>query len=187
MPPFRTRPVSGAVPRLVACAFATTLPALAGAQQPESADEGFTQHGAHVHGQATLDLAVDGGTVTLALTTPAINVLGFERAPRTAAERAKQEAALQRLRTQGAQLLRFDATLGCTVAPQAVRVVEERSGHGEVRAQYRIACKKPVAGKPIRFGFSAAFPGIDRVAIQLVSDTAQVGATISRDRGQVIP
>ncbi len=141
----------------------------------------------HVHGQASLIVGMEGTGGTAEFRGAGDDLYGFERAPRTAAERAKQEAALQRLRTQGAQLLRFDATLGCTVTPQEVRVVDEKSGHGEVRAQYRIACKKPVAGKPIRFGFSAAFPGIDRVAIQLVSDTAQVGATISRDRGQVIP
>jgi hypothetical protein len=141
----------------------------------------------HVHGQASLIVGMEGAGGTAEFRGAGDDLYGFERAPRTAAERAKQEAALQRLRTQGAQLLRFDATLGCTVTPQEVRVVEERSGHGEVRAQYRIACKRPVAGKPLRFGFSAAFPGIDRVAVQLVSDTAQVGATISRDRGQVIP
>jgi hypothetical protein len=141
----------------------------------------------HVHGQASLIIGIEGTGGTAEFRGAGDDLYGFERAPRTAAERAKQDAALQRLRTQGAQLLRFDATLGCTVTPQDVKVVEEKSGHGEVRAQYRIACKKPVAGKPVRFGISAAFPGVDRVAVQLVSDTAQVGATISRDRGQVIP
>jgi hypothetical protein len=141
----------------------------------------------HVHGQASLIIGLEGTGGTAEFRGAGDDLYGFERAPRTAAERAKQEAALQRLRTQGAQLLRFDATLGCSVTPQDVRVAEQRSGHGEVRAQYRIACQKPVAGKAIRFGISAAFPGVDRVAVQLVSDTTQVGATISRDRGQVIP
>jgi hypothetical protein len=141
----------------------------------------------HVHGQASLIIGIEGTGGTAEFRGAGDDLYGFERAPRTAAERAKQESALQRLRTQGAQLLRFDATLGCTVTPQEVRVAEERAGHGEVRAQYRIACKKPVAGKAIRFGISNAFPGVDRVAVQLLSDTAQVGATISRDRGQVIP
>jgi hypothetical protein len=141
----------------------------------------------HVHGQASLSIGIEGRTGTAEFRGAGDDLYGFERAPRTASERARQEAALQRLRTQGAQLLRFDATLGCTVTPQEVRVAEERSGHGEVRAQYRIACQRPIAGKAIRFGISAAFPGVDRVVVQLVSDTAQAGATISRDRGQVTP
>jgi hypothetical protein len=149
---------------------------------------GATPLGAqHVHGEASLIIAIEGTGGTAEFRGAGDDLYGFERAPRTAAERAKQEAALQRLRTQGAQLLRFDTTLGCTVTPQDVRVAEEKSGHGEVRAQYRIACKKPVAGKPIRFGISAAFPGVERVKVQLLSDTTQAGATISRDRGQVIP
>jgi hypothetical protein len=141
----------------------------------------------HVHGQATLMIGMEGNSGQVEFRGAGDDLYGFERTPRTAAERAKQSAALDRLRTQGASLIRFDSALGCTVVAKDVRVAEERSGHGEVRAQYTVTCKRPVAGRPIRFGVSALFPGVDRVAVQMVSDTAQTGATISRDRGQVIP
>jgi hypothetical protein len=141
----------------------------------------------HVHGQASLAIGLEGNAGTAEFRAAGDGLYGFERAPRTAAERARQEAALQRLRTQGAQLLRFAPDLGCAVTSQDVRVVDERAGHGEVVATYRIACQRPVAGKPIRFGITAAFPGIDRLAVRLVSDTAQVGSTIVRDRGQIVP
>jgi hypothetical protein len=52
-----------------------------------TAAEEFTQHAAHEHGKATLDVALDGGRLEVRLATPAINVLGFERAPRTDAEK----------------------------------------------------------------------------------------------------
>ena len=42
---------------------------------------------AHQHGVARLDVAVEATRVTLYLDTPLDNLLGFERAPRTDAER----------------------------------------------------------------------------------------------------
>ena len=42
---------------------------------------------AHVHGAVQLDVAVDGPTLTLTLEAPLDSVVGFERAPRTAAEK----------------------------------------------------------------------------------------------------
>ncbi|WP_439642921.1 ZrgA family zinc uptake protein [Gemmatimonas sp.] len=97
----------------------------------------------HVHGHATLVIGMEVRTGQIEFGGSGEDLYGFERSPRTAAERTRQTAALDRLRTRGASL--------------------------------------------IRFGVSAVFPGVDRVAVQLVSDTTQVGATISRDRGTVTP
>ncbi|MCB1546297.1 MAG: DUF2796 domain-containing protein [Hyphomicrobiaceae bacterium] len=51
---------------------------------------------AHQHGVARLDLAVDGGTVTIAVEMPLDALVGFERSPRTGAERQAAAAALAR-------------------------------------------------------------------------------------------
>ena len=39
--------------------------------------------GAHQHGVAQLEVAVDGNSLTVTLDTPLDNLLGFERGPRT--------------------------------------------------------------------------------------------------------
>lgn len=49
---------------------------------------------AHQHGQAELQLAMDGQSVELMALSPAHNVLGFEHEPRTKAEHDKVEAAV---------------------------------------------------------------------------------------------
>lgn len=54
--------------------------------------------GAHSHGVARLDVAVDGATVSLRLESPLESLLGFERAPRNDAERAQVRAMAQALR-----------------------------------------------------------------------------------------
>jgi hypothetical protein len=48
----------------------------------------FEQHRPHVHGSVTLNVAVDGTTLSIELDAPAINVVGFEHVPRTPDERA---------------------------------------------------------------------------------------------------
>jgi len=147
----------------------------------------LSQTKAHVHGQATLDIGIEGSAGTIEFRAPADDLYGFERAPKTAAERATRDAALARLRTGGATLVRFDASLGCTMTSSAVGATDEKSGHGDVRATYTLNCKKPLAGKPIAFGFSKAFPGVRSVKVQLLSDTAQVGLTVSNDQGVIRP
>ena len=53
---------------------------------PLSADEHdhhYEQHQAHVHGEATLHVVVEGNTVEIELQSPAMNLLGFEHSPET--------------------------------------------------------------------------------------------------------
>jgi hypothetical protein len=81
----------------------------------------------------------------------------------------------------------LDRALNCALVPSSVEVHDEDDGHGEVRARYQLTCQRPPAGRPIGFAFSQRFPGVETVKVQLVSDTAQVGLTVTRDRGQVVP
>jgi hypothetical protein len=142
---------------------------------------------AHKHGEATLDLGIQGRTGTVEFRAPAEDLYGFEREPRTAAERAKRDSAFTLLRTQPLSVVRFDPSLGCALTPTSVGVVEEKGGHGDVKASYSLSCRVAPAGKPIAFGFSKAFRGVRSVKVQLLSDTAQVGLTVVNDKGTVKP
>lgn len=141
----------------------------------------------HVHGEATLDIGIEGRTGIVEFRSPADNIYGFERAPRNDAERARRDAALMQLRTQPLSMVRFDRAFNCALVPSAVAVHDEADGHGEVRARYLLSCQRPPAGGAISFAFSERFPGVESVKVQLVSDTAQVGLTVVRDRGEVVP
>lgn len=52
------------------------------------------QHGAHVHGEATGALAIDGQTLTLQLDFPGFNLVGFEHAPRDENQRQALDRAI---------------------------------------------------------------------------------------------
>ena len=53
---------------------------------------------AHQHGVASLEVAVEGNTLVVHLKSPLDNLVGFERAPKTDAERSKIQRSAQRLR-----------------------------------------------------------------------------------------
>ena len=54
---------------------------------------------AHEHGALKLDIAVEGTTLSIGMEAPLDNLLGFERAPRTDAERKAAADVLTRLRS----------------------------------------------------------------------------------------
>jgi len=84
--------------------------------------------GAHEHGIARLGLAVDGASLTVDLELPAESVFGFERAPRSAEERATVAEALDRLRTDGASLFAFPEGVTCALDSAEVEAPEGFEG-----------------------------------------------------------
>jgi hypothetical protein len=143
------------------------------------------QHGAHVHGTATVSIAVDGQTATIEFTAPTEGVVGFEHEAKSAADQAKQARALDLLRNRMDNLVVFDPTLGCRFSPTSVGVVQQDTEHAEVHGTFAVSCQKPLPGSKMRFGFTKTFPGIQTVTVQLVGTTQQAGASIKRDQGEL--
>jgi hypothetical protein len=74
---------------------------------------------AHVHGVASLQIAVDGPRLTLNLSSPLDSFLGFERAPRTDKEKAAAVDLLARLKKPEALLVPTEAA-ACVLASSKV-------------------------------------------------------------------
>ena len=58
----------------------------------------FRQHDAHEHGHGTVDIVVEGEELVVEIRIPAVNVVGFEHAPRDDAERERVRTALMPFR-----------------------------------------------------------------------------------------
>ena len=63
-----------------------------------ASDEQHREHEAHEHGHGTLDIVVEGEELAIELRIPAVNVVGFEHAPRDEAEREAIRKALAAVR-----------------------------------------------------------------------------------------
>lgn len=79
---------------------------------PVHAEPAQRQHGAHVHGVATLNLALDGDHLYLELDSPAANLVGFEHPPGDVNEWQAVDQALEALRA-GQDLFLPSPAAGC--------------------------------------------------------------------------
>jgi hypothetical protein len=129
------------------------------------------QHGAHVHGTAVVNIAIEGRTATIGFTAPADSVVGFEHQTKSAADQTTQAVALDRLRNNIDNMVVVDTALGCRFSPTKVDVAQQDAEHAEVHGAFAVSCHTPMAGSKVRFGFTKAFPGIQTVNVQLVGMT----------------
>ncbi len=167
------------MPRLFALMLLlSATPALAGAG-----------HGAHVHGHATLDVAIDGAEVTVELDTPADNLLGFERVPRSAADKQQAGKVLAQL-GQPAQLFRLNPEAQCSAATPAIEapllIGRPVSGeHNDIGASYSYRCAKPAALARLDVFLFEVFPRLQQIRLQLAGPAGQRGMVLKKGQRSV--
>lgn len=142
---------------------------------------------AHVHGAATLDIAVEATSLTLSLDTPLDGLLGFERAPRNDAERRAAEQAIATLRAAGT-LFSIDPAAQCRIASvelvsaalklgPAVAAAKD-DGHGDLEAEFRFSCQSAPAF--VEVGLFKAFPRMGRLDVQTATPQGQRKLVLKR-------
>jgi hypothetical protein len=165
------------------------------------------QH-AHVHGNAELQVALDGPSLTLMLSSPLENLLGFEHAPRTDKQKAAAQALAERLAkperlfvpTREAQcspvasvidapVLGWSGSKGGTVAKEGAAAGRRPSahkhdkpdgdGHAEIMAQFTFRCEQAAALKGVEVRLFDAFKGIRRINAQVAGPAGQKAARLS--------
>lgn len=140
---------------------------------------------AHEHGVATLSVAVDGNTLSIDLDAPLDGFLGFERAPRTDAERKAAADMLARLR-DAAALFKPDAAAGCSVtgakvdAPVLNPAAKGQGEHAELEAQYSFRCTQAQALRTLDVGLFDAFKRLQRIEVQVAGAKGQSKVTLKR-------
>lgn len=165
-------------------------------------------HGPHVHGLAHLQVALAGADLEILFRSPAANIIGFEHAPATAAERGALASALERFR-DAERMLRLDPAAECS--PQQARVEhtgagnadahdhqhehghehdsghgpETDAGHSEIHAHYRFVCRTPQRLQNLSVELLQEFPGIETLDVQVVTPERQYGMTLSRDEREL--
>ncbi|RZS53213.1 ZrgA family zinc uptake protein [Sphaerotilus mobilis] len=144
---------------------------------------------AHEHGAVSLSIGVEADTLTLLIEAPLDSLVGYEHAPRTAAQKAAAQALLARLRAP-ATLFTPDAAAGCTpaefevdpgVLEPAAASTAPSDGHAELEASYRWTCARPDAVRSIDLaGLMKAAPRIARVGAQIATAQGKFKASLKR-------
>ncbi len=145
---------------------------------------------AHEHGVMKLDVALDGNTLSIALESPLDSFLGFERAPRTDAERQAAADLLARLRRpdRGPPLFTAASAAQCTLSKADVRapVLEAltqaaaKDGHADLDADYTYTCAQPAQLGRLDLGLFDAFRLLKRIDVQVAGPQGQSKLTLAR-------
>jgi hypothetical protein len=170
---------------------------------------GYGQDGqrAHVHGEAELQVAIEGKTAELILRSPAANLLGFEHAP--------QDSGQEQLVQETRQWLEANALIqapanDCTVSAGTIHQmggvdhdhghdhdhedghsdsnVPKENGHSDFEVTQRLDCGSDLSGT-LSVPLMKRFPGIDSLSVDWITSTGQghseleageTGLTLSR-------
>jgi hypothetical protein len=147
----------------------------------------------HQHGTAKLDVAVEPGKVTIDLETPLDNLVGFERAPRSDAERQRADTAVATLKAAD-KLLRIDPAAQCTLAKVTLDSAalqlgtpdpkDAAEGHADLDASFEFACKGGAPGF-VEIGLFEAFPRLQRIDVQTATAKGQTKAVLKRPANRI--
>ena len=165
-----------------------------------AADEHDHEHGslgAHEHGVGRLDAALDGKTLALELQSPAMNLVGFEHAATSDADKAKVAAA-RALLEQPLALFNLPKAAGCVVENQELESPlfadtpdadddhdkdakdEHHHDHSEIHAHYQFTCATPDALKTLDLAnIFNAFPATQKIQVQLIGPSGQQGVDVT--------
>lgn len=190
---------------LLALPFAL-LPGFAMTAEQHAHDHDHAHHdslGAHEHGAAELDVALDASTLEIELRSPAMNLVGFEHPPSSEADKRKITDVRKQLE-QPDTLFGLPAAAGCTLAETELESPlfenaahdhnhkhkhehehdgDHESQHSEIHAHYHYECATPQALQALDLqGLFKAFPGTETIQAQLIGPNGQRGAQL--DAGQ---
>jgi Protein of unknown function (DUF2796) len=163
------------------------------------------QLGSHVHGVGELNIALEGKTLSIELSSPAANIVGFEQAPETDQERtalANAETKLKNIAT----LFVFDQAAKCVVGKADVtrsshaheehddHAHEEHAHHddhahdgGEASGEHAdinlaatVECAKPAALRTITVNLFDVFPLTETLRAAFIGDNGQSAAELTK-------
>ena len=131
---------------------------------------------AHHHGSARLQVSVDGPTLQVAFEGPADNILGFEHAPRTDAQKKTVARAEEQLK-QTPQLFSTPAEANCQPQPARVEMklppAGSKEAHSEVEAEWRWVCANPAGLTHVDVMLFKVFPRLKQLQAQVVTGRGQ--------------
>jgi hypothetical protein len=134
----------------------------------------------------------------MALQVPGADIVGFEHAATTDADKAAMDAATAKL-MQPLALFVPPPAAGCSVTTAEVafetedhdhdkaagQAEKEHKGeeerHGEFHATYALTCATPATLTQIEFAYFAAFPAAEELDVQVISEKGQGGYEVTRD------
>ncbi|ELP1876957.1 DUF2796 domain-containing protein [Vibrio vulnificus] len=151
-----------------------------------SAQEGFRQHDAHVHGQVEFNIAQDGHDLLLEITAPGADVVGFEHAPENTEQENQLKAAVEKL-SQADLMVQINEAAKCTIENVSVTHTlggeehdgHEHDGHGAFTVEYQYHCDNVAALNKLETDWFKQFPATQAIQANVLTDKVQSALALS--------
>jgi len=162
---------------------------------------------AHEHGVGALNIAIDGTTVAMEFHAPGADIVGFEYAAESEADRAKVDAAVAILATP-LDLFKLPSAAECSVTQASAELESEEdhddhedhdgdadeheehddhdehadeAGHTEFHAEYTLTCANPESLTSITFGYFDAFANARELEVQIITSSGAQSFEVMRE------
>lgn len=166
----------------------TILLAIAMSMAPSlHAQEHKSSLGAHVHGLSELTIATEGKTLEVQLTSPAMNIVGFEHKATTKEELNSAENAASQLR-QHDTLFVFSGThcqhvttsinMGALIENHDHEEHAHTDQHSEIIAHYQYRCENVETLSSVKVTLFESFPNIHEIHAMWVKQGQQGSKSI---------
>ncbi|ODS24318.1 hypothetical protein AB835_04375 [Candidatus Endobugula sertula] len=174
--------------------------ALIGITQSTYAQTRVASLGAHVHGLSELTIVIEGETLEIQFTSPAINLVGFEHKANTKEDVAAIKIAESQLRRDETLFLfpegrcnhvKTSIDLASLINSDDEHAHQKKSStyedhvqegsHSDITAWYQYRCKDSASLSSIRVAFFKLFSGIHKIQAMWVNQTRQGAITLTPD------
>ncbi|MGI1671515.1 MAG: DUF2796 domain-containing protein [Neptuniibacter sp.] len=170
------------------------------------------EHGSHVHGEAVMNIAIDGAAVAVELDSPLFNFTGFEHDAETKEDKQTLQQTIAGLQNAD-QLLLLPMAANCVLKDAEVELGsesgheehhehedeehhgkhaehehdehEEGESHQDIHAAYVFSCAKPEAINKIGFAFFKQFPELQEIKVNLISDKGALVKEVSKQDSEL--
>lgn len=151
---------------------------------------------AHVHGMATLQLAVDDNLLHLNLSSPLDSLLGFEHQPRTEKQKAAVRLMADHLR-QAERLFQPTQAARCKLKSYSlespVLETDERKGHDykkhghtDLDAEFVFYCANPSELLDLEVNLFSYFPGVRQLKVEAATPRGQSIAILTPSKRRIV-
>ncbi|MCP3869906.1 MAG: DUF2796 domain-containing protein [Gammaproteobacteria bacterium] len=178
--------------------FFISISLLTGSTQLYAAEHEHEEHGAHVHGEAQLLIALEGSTLEIEFLSPAMNIVGFEHQSTNEAQSHAIESAIEALKQPG---LLFSLPPAAKCDSVSIEVESPLKEHGEqdhehsneasldleevthvdFTGHYSFHCAEMSKLDSIVIEIFNQFPGTEVIGVQSVSNQGQQKIELTPD------
>lgn len=144
------------------------------------------QHGAHVHGELALSIAIVERDIMMTWQVPAGDVVGFEHPPENTEQRQKIERQLAWI--ESAQWLHFEGIDACTLNTASAtsdQLQDGASGHNDIEATFEWRCPNPLQLSELTIDIHQRYPAISKIRYEWLTERQAGTGTVASSLGTI--